>query len=73
MGLVFEWRLDSWEGASLRRCMNRAFTSEAQSIQSPEDGSNFACSRSSKKVIVSKGGVIIAEVRKVSEEKQLLK
>lgn len=40
----------------------------AQSIQSPEDRSNFVRSRSSKEVIVSKGGVVIAEVRKVSEE-----
>ena len=41
--LQFGWRLDSWEEASLRRCVGRALRSEAQSTQRPEDGSKFAC------------------------------
>lgn len=48
--------------------MGRTFRSEAQNVQRPEDGSNFAYSRSNKKVIMSKGGVVAAEVGEVSED-----
>lgn len=51
--LLFEQRLSSWEGANPRRCVGRAFRSEAQNVQRHEGGSNFACFTSSLKVIAS--------------------